>query len=112
MSDFKVIFPAFYNVDDVLNDNLDVNIIFPDGGVFFIAVFTISNLEMLMKNSGGIYFWSSDMVVVRDLNKETIKEAISQIIRDGYYESAFCKIGTIETVYSKVKSYEDIESEV
>ena len=106
MLEFKIIVPAGYNVQNIFNDNIDLNIILPDGTVFFTTFFTLKNIQTLIEDE--LYFWSTDMVIVKDLKKETIKKAVTQIIKDGYVELSFSKIGTIETIYFK-KKYEEIE---
>lgn len=108
MSSFKIVFPAGYNIQNVYNDNIDINVVLPDKTVFFATFFTILNIQTLIKNDDSSYFWSEDMVLVKDLKKETIREAVSSIIEDGYLEFSFSKIGTIENVYPKKKYYEEI----
>jgi hypothetical protein len=93
---FKVIFPTGYQVRNKYNDNIDLNIVLENREVFFSTFFTISNIEELMKNDKEIYFWASDFVIVKDLEKETMREAIKKIIEEEHTEMAFSKIGKIE----------------
>lgn len=100
MAQFKGIFPGGYQVKDIHNDNIDVNIIFENGDVYFATFFTLRNVESLMVKDQDIYFWATDLIIIKDLRRETIREAIAKIVSDGYTD-AFCKIGTIQTVYSE-----------
>ncbi len=42
---FKIIFPTGYQVADIFNDNIDINVVLENGDVFFGTLFTISNLD-------------------------------------------------------------------
>jgi hypothetical protein len=107
MSTFKIFFPSGYDVNDIENDNIDVNVILPDGAVFFATFFTIQNIERIMNNEKGLFFWSTDMVILKDLKENTINNTIEKIIQDGYLELIFSKIGSVESVYSGYKSFDD-----
>lgn len=110
---FKVICPGGYTVEDMYNDNIDVNIILPDERIFFATFFTIINIQDLMqKDELKEYFWATDMVIVKDLGKETLRKAISKIIEEGYTETIFCKIGTVKTNYSETMFYEDLKDDL
>lgn len=111
MNDFKVVFPSGYNVD-YYDDNIDLNIIVPSGSVFFSTFFTILNIKNLIEKENASYFWSTDMIIVKDLKKETIKNVICNIIDDEYLESTCTNIGKTHEVFPKVKSYSDIISDI
>jgi hypothetical protein len=111
MKQFKVRFPGGYQVDDIFNDNIDLNVILPDGRVFFATAFTILNIQYLIEKDQDIYFWATDMFVVKDLEKITIKKSIEKIIADDYFEMIFCKIGYLETVYSDDLAYNEVIDE-
>lgn len=106
---FKIIFPAPYQVTDIYDDNLDVNIVLSNGDVYFGTLFTLKNIQKLMITNNEIYFWSTDMLIVKDLSYQRIHQAIETVLNDGYFEMAFSKIGTIKTVYShfRWKEYAD-----
>jgi hypothetical protein len=108
MADFKIVFPGGYNVNDDNNDNIDLNIILPNGLVFFSTFFTISNIKTLIVKDNEVYFWATDMVIVKNLTKETIKSTVHRMINDGYLELACSKIGEIHDVFPNFKSYSDI----
>ena len=55
---------------DPNNDNVDVEVTFPNGESFSAVFFTLQNIETLMKRykktgecADGLYFWVSDMVI-------------------------------------------------
>ena len=108
MSEFKIIFPSGYAIQNITNDNIDVNVILSNGSVYFATVFTILNIQSLMTNEEALYFWSMDMIVIKDLAKETIRNAVAKIIEDGYLEYSFSKIGTIDSVYPGKELFKDI----
>jgi hypothetical protein len=112
MEKFKVIFPSGYHIVDSDNDNIDINIILPNKFVYFATLFTILNIQSLMKKEESIYFWATEMIIVGDLKKKTIKEAILGILKDGYLETFFSPIGTIENIYQGKQNYEDMFSEI
>jgi hypothetical protein len=107
---FKIRFPSGYVVNDIQNYNIDVNVFFSSGEVFFGTLFTLPNIKDLLANGKESYFWSTDMLIVKDLSKTTIRDAISQTIVDEYFESIFCKIGIIGGKnFDKYYSYEDVD---
>ncbi|PQL93777.1 hypothetical protein [Apibacter adventoris] len=99
MKKFKIIFPSFYQVKDVFNDNIDVNIVYENEEVFFVTFFTLLNVKELMLKNKEIYFWATDMVIVKDLDKETIRNVVSKMTEEGSVEQILSKIGTIESLY-------------
>lgn len=106
--DFKILFPSGYQIDRKDNDNIDINVVTSDGKVYFATLFTLSNIEYLMKKDNDVYFWSDSMLIISDLQKITIKEAISRILSGGYTESVLNFIGNIENVYGVGKAYHEI----
>lgn len=109
MDQFKIMFPSGFCVKNLDDDNIDVNVILPNGFVYFGTLFTLLNIRSLMKNSDELYFWATDMIIVKDLKKETIRSTIFKIIEDGYLEMAFSKIGTIKDIYTDKNSYDEID---
>lgn len=108
MKHFKVTFPSGYNISNYNDDNIDLNIILPSGRVFFSTFFTVLNISNLIEKDNMLYFWSTDMVIVKDLKKETIKNVIFRMINDGYLESACSDIGEINEVFPSIQTYSDI----
>ncbi|MGE8556616.1 MAG: hypothetical protein ACN6OB_22065 [Chryseobacterium jejuense] len=112
MKDFKVVFPSGYNVNDYYNDNIDLNIILPCGTVFFSTFFTIINVKNFIDKDDAVYFWSTDMLIVKDLKKETIKNVVFNMIKDEYLESACTEIGKIQEIFSDIRDFSDIVSDI
>lgn len=98
-------------MNDVFNDNLDLNVIFPDNSVFFATSFTIYNIQHLMEKEQNNYFWAVDMFIVKDLEKMTIRKAIQEAINEEYFDLIFSRIGSLSTVYSKSVNYDSIVDE-
>lgn len=111
MQDFKIRFPSGYQVNDIFNDNLDLNVIFPDNSVFFGTSFTVYNIQHLMEKGPNNYFWAVDMFIVKDLEKMTIKKAIQDAINDEYFDLIFSRIGSLSTVYGNSVNYDAIIDE-
>jgi len=111
---FKIRFPGNYSANDINKGNIDVNIILSDGTIYFGTFFTIANIQELLTNDTRCYFWATDMFIVKDLSRSTIRYSVSQAIQDGYFEDIFCKIGVIGekkfSFYSDFDSIEDMTS--
>lgn len=83
---------------DPYNDNVDVQVTFPSGESFSAVFFTLQNIATLMKDyektgegANGLYFWTSDMVIVQELTEQTICETIDNLLADGEFGSVFSK---------------------
>lgn len=97
--DFKIIFPAGYQIKDVSNSNIDINIILKSGDVYWGTLFTIENIQHLLNKDGDPCFWATDMLIVKDLTEKTIREAIDRMIKDDFFAKAFSKTGDILKQY-------------
>ena len=80
------------------NDNVDVHVTFPNGDSFSAVFFTLQNIETLMKDyrktgecANGLYFWTSDMLIVQKLTEQAICETVDSLLADGEFESVFSK---------------------
>ena len=80
------------------NDNVDVHVTFPNGESFSAVFFTLQNIETLMKDyrktgecANGLYFWTSDMLIVQKLTEQAICETVDNLLADGEFESVFSK---------------------
>ena len=78
------------------NDNSDVVVTFENGDEWVATFFTYSNiLSLAQKNQNtgenleGKYFWASDMILVDELSRERIEQVISDLLKDGQFESVF-----------------------
>jgi hypothetical protein len=77
-------------------DALDVVVTF-DSGAHHAAVFGTLNFirERLdhCRESGecasGLYFWTSDLIIVERVNLEVIRDTVADLMRTGEFESAF-----------------------
>ena len=83
---------------DPKNANVDVQVTFPNGESFSAVFFTLQNIETLMKDyektgegANGLYFWTSDMLIVQKLTEQTICEAIDNLLAEGEFASVFSK---------------------
>jgi len=81
---------------DIANDNLDIEVRLADGTRHGATFFTLANIASLMKKyretgegGSGMYFWCSDLVVVRDLAPATIKTCVEEMIEAGELTQAF-----------------------
>jgi hypothetical protein len=97
--EFKIIFPAGHQNENQLSTNVDVDIILENGDVYVASVFTLINIDDLMERNNSMGFWASDMLIVRDLKKATIRAAIAEAISENYVAMAFDKIGTLQTKF-------------
>ena len=80
------------------NDNVDVQVTFPNSESFSAVFFTLQNIDTLMKNykktgecDNGLYFWASDMIIVQELTEQTICETIDNLLAAEEFESVFSK---------------------
>lgn len=94
---FKLFFT--HRVADIFNDNIDIHIILSNDDVYVATLFTLKNIDMLMRRDEASYFWASDMIIVPDLSHLTIRKAIQAALDDGYFENICSKIGTVKTVF-------------
>lgn len=80
------------------NDNVDVHVAFPNGESFSAVFFTLQNIDTLMKDyektgegANGLYFWTSDMLIVQRLTEQTICETIDNLLAEEEFTSVFSK---------------------
>lgn len=109
---FKLKFPSGYIVDDVSNDNIDINIYTPNGDIFFATLFTLNNIAGLMQKDQSVHFWSDSMVILKDLEKATIKASITAMIEEDYLHHAFSNIGNMSGANAVYKSYESLKCDL
>lgn len=108
LKDFKIIFPGGYGEADELMDNIDINIILKNGDVYFATAFTLQNIGSLMSRDDGSVFWATDMFIVKNITKTTLRDAVAELIAQGNYISdAFTWIGTMDKQYPG-KTFDDL----
>jgi hypothetical protein len=85
---------------DRVDDNVDLEVRFDDGSRYAATFFTLDNLRSLFaKNEqtgecgGGVYFWASNMVILKQLTEASIALTVAELIAQGEFESAFTKLG-------------------
>jgi len=104
----RINFPSGYSIKDTSNDNVDINILFDNGDVYFSTLFTLSNIDALMTKESSSYFWATDMIVVKDLRVESIKKVVLEIVEHGLLEDHFSKIGNEESVFGMPPRYGEL----
>jgi hypothetical protein len=55
------------------------------------------------------YFWATDMVILRDLEMETVVNSIHEMVDDNYIEDIFSFIGTPKEIFGL--NYDELKSE-
>lgn len=87
---------------DPIDDNVDVEVKFSDGSRFTATFFTVENIRSLFaknKSTGecskGKYLWATEMILVERLDRETMEDTITGLIRDGEFEDAFTKVADV-----------------
>ncbi len=80
------------------NDNVDVQVTFPNGDNFSATFFTLQNIDILMQHyqktgecAAGSYFWASNMIIVQKLTEQTICKAIDNLLAEEEFASVFSK---------------------
>ncbi|MGO8746356.1 MAG: hypothetical protein ACLQNE_10230 [Thermoguttaceae bacterium] len=96
---YKIIVVAGTQGLDPLRDNVDVEVVFDDGSRFVATFFTLENVQMIMDGyrqtgecSKGLYFWASDMILVRRLTRQNIAKVVGDLIGEGEFEKAFSQV--------------------
>jgi hypothetical protein len=98
MVDFKIIYPAGYQIANIYNDNIDVNIVLSDGSVYFGTFFTLASIQDLIIQNEYSYFWCTNLVIVENLSENAIYKAVLNIMNDGYFENIFENISKRKTI--------------
>lgn len=85
-----------HEVADPADDNVDVVVSLPTGERYGATFFTTANIDSLLRKwegsgecGGGLYFWSTHPIVVRELNEDTIRKVVGCMFEDGEFHSAF-----------------------
>jgi hypothetical protein len=107
-SKYKIIFPAGYNIYDIYRSNIDINVVTPDGNIYFGTLFTVENVKSLLAENPDKWFWSTDMCIVERLDIKSVVDIVGSIIEDGCLERVFSKIGSLSNKYSQYSQYSDL----
>ena len=80
---------------DRQDDNIDVEIVVESSTRYSATFFTIRNVASLFEKNrttgecaSGTYLWAANMILVRDLERETIRTAIDDLVKSGEIETA------------------------
>ena len=83
-------------IENPEDDNVDVFIYFDNGEEYYASFFTLQNIINLIKKNehtgeciNGMYFWSSDMIIVKELKLEDIEKVVNDLLREGSFYVAF-----------------------
>lgn len=105
-NNYKITFPTGYNNTNIVNDNIDINVVFQTGEVYFGTLVTLDNIKSFLFR-GDSYFWMSNMFIVKDLEKDTINQAITDSLLNNDFKFIFHRIGNISEVFSNL-SFEEL----
>jgi hypothetical protein len=81
-------------------DNVDVVVTLESGERFSATFFTLKNIELLLRRyretgecGGGLYFYTTDMIIVECLTADVIRKSVSDLVESGEFRSAMKSIG-------------------
>jgi hypothetical protein len=81
---------------DPADDNVDVLVDFASGERYTATFFTVDNLRSLLEKfresgecAGGLYVWSTRMIVVERLTKANVERVIADLLDTGELPTAF-----------------------
>ncbi|MGW2860264.1 hypothetical protein [Streptomyces sp. NPDC001205] len=89
--------------DEALDEvcNVDVEVHLPDGSRWSATVFTLAEVDRLMKRweetgeaAGGQCFWCSDGLVVRAPGISGMVTVISELLQSGEFDGAFHRLNS------------------
>jgi hypothetical protein len=90
-------------IDDPYQDNVDVAVRTCDGHEYIATFYTIQNVLHLFDKyaqsgecAGGIYLWGSDMILVKELSPEVVRETVTDLINSEMFTKAFSCIDRID----------------
>ena len=96
--DYKLTIYSGITPLDPDNDNVDVQVTFPNGESFSAVFFTLQNIDTLMKQykktgecANGSYFWASNMIIVQKLTEETICKTVDNLLSEEEFAFVFSK---------------------
>jgi len=84
---------------DRYDDNIDIEVRIKEGCRYAATLFTIQNLASLLEKhrksgecANGTFVWAVEMIVLRDLNVESIFAMVEDLISTGEIHTAMLKI--------------------
>lgn len=94
--EIRIIGEQEWNPEDA---NVDVEVRLSSGTLLGATFFTIKNIRTLFARNkasgecaGGVYLWAVDMIIVKSLSRETIRETVADLIRTGEIEQAMSRL--------------------
>lgn len=82
--------------EDLEDSNVDVIVSFEGRATYAATFFTLRNIESLMDRyrmsgecANGLYLWSTNMIIVERVDRETIEHAIADLLKSGEFAAAF-----------------------
>lgn len=106
---FKLLFPSGYSIQDYEIGNIDINIVFDNGDVFFGTAFTIDSIKSIMSRNNDTWFWATNMFIISDLDLITIRNSIEKMISENLFSDCFHFIGNNEEVNILTLKFDQIE---
>ncbi|WP_337103313.1 hypothetical protein [Paenibacillus sp. YIM B09110] len=86
------------------DENTDVIVTFPNRSKWIASLFTYKNIETLRQKNiqsgecmNGLYFWSSDMVLIDVISRQSIEQLIDHLFIQGNFQSVFKRYPDIDT---------------
>ncbi len=89
---YRIEYPYVPQLKDIFDDNIDLRIHFEDGAIYWGTLFTIRNVQRLLKQEERSFFWATNMVILEDLSEESIAKAVQGLVESGYILDAFANI--------------------
>lgn len=94
--EFQVKILGGHGIANPLDDNIDIEVKMADGRRFVATFFTIQNIVTIMRRyevtgecKNGLYFWASDMVILRELTEHSIRATVQDLVDSGEFAAAF-----------------------
>lgn len=85
------------------DDNSDAIVTREDGSRWVASFFSYANISSLAQKNrrtgeclGGKYFWASDMILIDEVTRAGIEEAIQDLMASSSFETAFSRCPEIE----------------
>lgn len=96
--EYKIIFISPFSLTNKEDDNCDINIVLETGEIYFGLLMTVKNVTTLAsKHDYDGYLDMVDTIVITNMEKATIKNALDRIIDERRLDEVFTKIGTLKT---------------
>jgi len=87
---------SIINSQNNTNDNSDVIVTFSDDKKYVASFFTYDNIKTLTEKNkktgellNGKYFWSSDMILIDRIDRNSIEKVISDLIKENSFYQIF-----------------------